>query len=99
METTQRALHRTQPFSTIYVGDNEWISVADFIYKNWEMMGGLSFLTRDNHVYQLAPYEEISKEEYDKRVKALGHIDFSKLVIYEKQDQTIGAKELACVGG
>ena len=87
------------PSVTIYVGDNEWISVADFIYKNWEMMGGLSFLPRDNHVYQLAPYEEISKEEYDKRVKALGHIDFSKLVIYEKQDQTIGAKELACVGG
>lgn len=87
------------PSVTIYVGDNEWISVADFIYKNWDMMGGLSFLPRDNHVYQLAPYEEIGKEEYEKRVKALGHIDFSRLVIYEKQDQTIGAKELACVGG
>lgn len=87
------------PSVTIYVGDNEWISVADFIYKNWDMMGGLSFLPRDNHVYQLAPYEEITKEEYEKRLKALGHIDFSRLVIYEKQDLTNGAKELACVGG
>lgn len=87
------------PSVTVYVGDNEWISVADFIYKNWDIVGGLSFLPRDNHVYQLAPYEEITKEEYEKRVKALKPIDFSKLVLYEKQDQTNGAKELACVGG
>lgn len=87
------------PSVTIYVGDDEWISVANFIYKNWDIVGGLSFLPRDNHVYQLAPYEEITKEEYEKRLKALGHIDFSKLPIYEKHDQTIGAKELACVGG
>lgn len=87
------------PSVTVYVGDNEWISVADFIYKNWDIVGGLSFLPRDNHVYKMAPYEEINKEEYDRRVKELKHIDFSKLVLYEKSDQTIGAKELACVGG
>jgi len=87
------------PSATIYVGDNEWIAVADFVYKNWDIVGGLSFLPRSNHVYQLAPYEEITKEEYEKRQKALRHIDFSKLVIYEKSDQTVGAKELACVGG
>jgi ribonucleoside-diphosphate reductase alpha chain len=87
------------PSVTVYVGDNEWISVADFIYKNWDIVGGLSFLPRDNHVYKMAPYEEINKEEYERRVKELKHIDFSKLVLYEKSDQTIGAKELACVGG
>ena len=87
------------PSVTIYVGDEEWISVANFVYKNWEIIGGLSFLPRDNHVYQLAPYEEINKEEYERRVNMLGHLDFSRLLIYEKQDQTIGAKELACVGG
>ena len=87
------------PSATIYVGDNEWISVADFVYKNWDIVGGLSFLPRNNHVYQLAPYEEISREEYERRLKMLGHVDFSKLVIYEKNDQTNGAKELACVGG
>lgn len=87
------------PSATIYVGDDEWISVANFVYKNWDIVGGLSFLPRDNHVYQLAPYEEITKEEYDKRAKNLKHIDFSKLVLYEKSDNTIGAKEVACVGG
>jgi len=87
------------PSVTIYVGDEEWIAVANFVYKNWDIVGGLSFLPRDNHVYQLAPYEEISKEEYEKRKKTLKHIDFSKLMLYEKSDNTIGAKELACVGG
>lgn len=87
------------PSVTIYVGENEWMSVANFIYENWEIVGGLSFLPRDNHVYQLAPYEEITKEEYERRVKTLGDLDFSKLVLYEKQDNTVGAKELACAGG
>jgi len=87
------------PSVTIYVGDDEWIAVANFIYKNWDIIGGLSFLPRDNHVYKLAPYEEITKEEYETRLKALGQLDFSRLLIYEKSDQTIGAKELACAGG
>ena len=87
------------PSSTIYVGDDEWIAVADFVYKNWDIIGGLSFLPRNDHIYQLAPYEEITKEEYEKRTKALNHIDFSKLLLYEKSDETNGAKELACIGG
>ncbi len=87
------------PSVTIYVGDDEWMKVANFVYENWDIVGGLSFLPRTDHVYQLAPYEEITKEEYERRFKELGDIDFSKLVIYEKSDNTIGAKELACAGG
>ncbi|HMQ95955.1 MAG TPA: ATP cone domain-containing protein [Candidatus Saccharibacteria bacterium] len=87
------------PSVTIYAGDDEWMGIADFVYKNWDIVGGLSFLPRNDHVYQLAPYEEITEEEYDKRKEALGTLDFSKLVVYEREDQTIGAKELGCVGG
>ena len=87
------------PSVTIYVGNDEWIKVANFIYENWEIVGGLSFLPRSEHVYQLAPYEEISKEEYEKRIKEIKHIDFSKLVYYEQEDNTMGAKEYACISG
>lgn len=87
------------PSVTIYVGDDEWIKILNFVNENWDIVGGLSFLPRNDHVYQLAPYEEITKEEYEKRFKALGKLDFSKLVLYESQDETTGAKELACVGG
>lgn len=87
------------PSVTIYASDDEWLSVANFVYENWELVGGLSFLPRTDHVYQLAPYEEIDKDEYEKRLGALGELDFSKLSVYEKQDRTVGAKELACAGG
>lgn len=87
------------PSVTIYVGPDEWIEVANFIYENWDIVGGLSFLPRSDHVYQLAPYEEISEEEYNKRKKEIKHIDFSKIIYYEQEDNTIGSKEFACVSG
>ncbi len=87
------------PSVTVYISDDEWVQVADFILKNWDIVGGLAFLPKDDHVYQLAPYEEITKEEYEKRLKEIGDIDFSKLPYYEQQDNTQGAKEYACSSG
>lgn len=87
------------PSVTISVGENEWIGVANWIYENWELVGGLSFLPRSNHVYQLAPYEAITKEKYEELAKNFNHIDFSKIMTYEKVDETEVKKELACAGG
>lgn len=87
------------PSVTVSVSDEEWLSVGDWVYKNWDMVGGLSFLPRTNHVYQLAPYEEISKNQYEDLVKRFPAIDFSDLVLYEHKDTTEGAKEYACVAG
>ncbi len=87
------------PSATIYVGPNEWLAVGNFVYENWDFVGGMSFLPRSEHVYQLAPYEAITKEEYERRSKSIGKIDFSKLSQYEAGDNTTGAKEFACVSG
>lgn len=87
------------PSTTISVGEDEWISVVDWIYRNWEIVGGLSFLPRSNHVYRLAPYEAIDKKTYDRLLESFPKVDFSKLVIYERTDETDQKKELACVGG
>ncbi len=87
------------PSVTISVGDDEWIPVANWVYANWENVGGLSFLPRDNHVYRLAPYEAISKEEYERRMKTFPTVDYSKLIQYERADETELKKELACVAG
>lgn len=87
------------PSVTVSVGEDEWVGVANWIYENWDLVGGLSFLPRSNHVYQLAPYEETTKERYEEMVKKFEHIDFSKIVIYEAQDETELKKELACAGG
>jgi hypothetical protein len=87
------------PSVTISVGEREWVPVADWLYKNWDMIGGLSFLPREEHVYRLAPYEEIDEKRYHELIAKLPEIDFSKIIAYEEEDMTIGAKELACVGG
>lgn len=87
------------PSVTVSVGDDEWLETGNWVYKNWEIVGGLSFLPRSNHVYKLAPYEEIDEKTYQEMTKRLGDIDFSKIMTYEKQDETQGAKELACVSG
>lgn len=87
------------PSTTVSIGDDEWLQVANWVYENWDIVGGLSFLPRSEHVYRLAPYEEISEEQYNEMVKNFPAIDFSKIVLYEYDDQTKGAKELACVSG
>ena len=76
------------PSTTISVSDEEWLDVGNWVYKNWEMVGGLSFLPRSNHTYRLAPYEEITAEQYAEFAGKFPKIDFAKLVLYEKQDNT-----------
>jgi ribonucleoside-diphosphate reductase alpha chain len=87
------------PSVTISVGEDEWIKVANWIYENWDLVGGLSFLPRSNHVYQLAPYETINKEKYEQMLTKVRDLDFSKIVTYEVDDETEVKKELACVAG
>ena len=86
------------PSVTISIGDDEWIKVANWVYENWDIVGGLSFLPRADHVYRLAPYEAINKERYERLYKTVENIDYSKLLTYEQRDETDVKKELACAG-
>jgi ribonucleoside-diphosphate reductase alpha chain len=87
------------PSVTISVGENEWIKVAHWLYQNWDIVGGLSFLPRTNHVYQLAPYEAIDEKTYRELTSKMPDFDFSKIVTYELRDETEVKRELACVSG
>ncbi|MCC2630421.1 MAG: oxygen-sensitive ribonucleoside-triphosphate reductase, ribonucleoside-diphosphate reductase alpha [Candidatus Paceibacter sp.] len=87
------------PSVTVSVGEDEWIEVAHWVYKNWDIVGGLSFLPRDNHVYQLAPYEAIDEKKYLELSERLKHIDYSKIITYERTNELDVKKELACVSG
>ncbi len=87
------------PSVTISVGENEWIQVAHWLYQNWDIVGGLSFLPRSNHVYQLAPYEAIDEKTYRELLSKMPDFDFSKIVTYELRDETEVKRELACVSG
>ena len=87
------------PSATISVGEDEWISVVDWIQRNWEIIGGLSFLPRFDHVYSLAPYETIDKARYEELSANFPTIDYSKLVTYEHSDETEQKQEIACASG
>jgi ribonucleoside-triphosphate reductase (thioredoxin) len=87
------------PSATVSVSEDEWISVVDWVQRNWDIIGGLSFLPRSNHVYRLAPYEAISKEEYEARIARFPKVDYSQLTAYERQDESDMKRELACAGG
>ena len=90
------------PSVTIYVGEDEWVEVGAWVYKNWKQICGISFLPRDNHNYELAPYEEITVEQYHKACEPWKkiNIDFDlELNTYELEDNTQGAQEIACSGG
>jgi len=87
------------PSVTISVGNDEWIAVANWVYSNWDIVGGLSFLPREDVVYKLAPYESIDEKTYKELAKRMEHIDYSKIITYEIQNETDLRKELACVSG
>ena len=87
------------PSVTVSVSNDEWIAVANWLYDNWDILGGLSFLPRSDHAYRLAPMEPCSKETYERLMQRMEHIDYSKIVTYEKKDETEQKKELACAGG
>ena len=63
------------------------------------MIGGLSFLPREEHAYLMAPYEEITEERYEEMAAKMPAIDFAQILLYEHEDTTDVKKELACVGG
>jgi len=87
------------PSITIYVSEEEWLRTATWVYENFDEIGGLTFLPTSDHVYQLAPYEDIDEETYKQMSAAMPKIDFDKLAVYETEDMTEGSKEYACTGG
>lgn len=87
------------PSVTISVGDDEWIAVANWVYAHWDIVGGLSFLPRSNHVYRLAPMEEITKKRYEELMQNFPKVDYARLMQYERTDETEQKRELACAGG
>lgn len=87
------------PSVTVTIDEDEWIKTSHWLYENWDILGGLSFLPKQKHVYRLAPLEEISEEKYKEMIAQIPEIDFSQIIVYEKEDETQGAKEFACVGG
>jgi len=85
------------PSITVYYKDDEFLNIGAWIYNNFSDVSGVSLLPHSDHVYKQAPYQEITKEEYDSFVASFPLIDWGNLK--EEEDTTTGTQELSCTAG
>ena len=90
-----------KPSVTITVKEHEWMDVGAWVYENFDVASGVSFLPHSDHTYQQAPYQDIDADEYLEWQERYGklEIDWQALSDYEREDNTSGSRELACTAG
>jgi ribonucleoside-diphosphate reductase alpha chain len=89
-----------KPSITVYYTDDEFLEVAQWIWNNFDLCSGISLLPYSDHVYQQAPYEDIDAAKYKELLSAMPKgVEWDDLENFEKEDNTTGSQELACVGG
>lgn len=96
----QRHWCEHKPSITVTVRDHEWMEVGAWVYKHFDEVSGVSFLPHSDHVYQQAPYQDVSEREYLEALALMPkRIDWAKLSEYEVEDTSKGTSTFACVGG
>jgi len=83
--------------ATVSIKDGDWDLVGEWMWNNREAYNGLSVLNYDGGTYTQAPFEDCTKEEYERLMKSLTDVDLSKVI--ELTDETDLKGELACAGG
>ena len=88
-----------KPSVTITVRDEEWMNVGAWVFDNFDICSGVSFLPHSDHTYAQAPYQDCDKATYkEAAAKMPKKIDWAKLSEYEMEDNTAGSQTLACSG-
>ena len=82
--------------ATISINDNEWEEVGEWMWKNRESYNGLSVLPADNGNYIQAPFQNCTKEEYERLFISLKNVNIDH--IFEMDDETNLSGEIACSG-
>ncbi len=84
---------------TVHVRDKEWEEVEEWVWNNWDDVVALSFLSYDDSFYDLMPYEEITKEEYEVRKAAMKPFNPSLISKYEREETELDIGASDCVNG
>jgi ribonucleoside-diphosphate reductase alpha chain/ribonucleoside-triphosphate reductase len=79
--------------NTITVKPNEWEKAKNIVWNGWDDFVGVSFLAHDGGTYQLAPYEAITKEQYEEMVSKMKPFDHTLLEKYEGESTLDGAED------
>ena len=84
---------------TVHVRDNEWDDVEQWVWDHWDDVVALSFLSYDDSFYDLLPYEEIDKEEYERRKAAMRPFNPALLCRYEREETELDIGAADCANG
>jgi ribonucleoside-diphosphate reductase alpha chain/ribonucleoside-triphosphate reductase len=84
---------------TIHVRDDEWGAVEQWVWENWDDLVALSFLSYDDSFYELLPFEEITKKEYERRVAEMKPFIPSLISKYEKEEVSYDIGDDGCESG
>ena len=87
-----------KPSITVSVKESEWMEVGAWVYENFNMMSGMSFLPYSEHEYAQAPYQECTEDDYKKLLEVMPTVEWLELAEFEQEDYTVASQELACVG-
>jgi ribonucleoside-diphosphate reductase alpha chain len=83
--------------ATVSLKADEWDLAGEWMWENRKHYNGLSALPYSDHTYMQSPFEDCTKEEYERLFKSLSNIDLSQVI--ELDDNTDLSGELACSGG
>ena len=90
----------TNPSVTVNYKPEELSDIAYWLFEKQDFTVGLSFLPTDDHIYEQAPFEEITAEQYEQLSRQFESVDMGKFWEFEIQsDTTETAQNLACTGG
>ncbi len=89
-----------KPSITVTVRNNEWITVADFVWQHFDIISGISFLPHSEHTYKQAPYQDCDESTYlSFKARTPETLDWQELSKIEKEDNTTGMQILSCTAG
>jgi len=83
--------------ATVSIKEDEWELVGEWMWNNRDFYNGLSVLPYNGGTYTQAPFEDCTKEDFERLVKSLTDVDLTKVI--ELQDNTDLRGEAACAGG
>lgn len=83
--------------ATVSLKPEDWELAGEWMWENRDYYNGLSVLPYSDHTYKQSPFEDCTKEEFEKMYKSLTNLDLTKVI--EIQDETNLSGELACSSG
>jgi ribonucleoside-diphosphate reductase alpha chain len=83
--------------ATVSIKEDEWDLVGDWMWKNRKFYNGLSVLPYNGGTYTQAPFEDCTKEDFERLSTTLKNVNLTKVI--ELQDNTDLRGEAACAGG